>query len=862
MIQKTIKFDPQKLTSYNLVKVEKLLSSFPFNFIQGIILPVFVISLFLLFIQWMEIPLFGEILPVNFTGLFMIIFSITSLLGILKLFYQFKLTKLAANITPQIAENIKNSDIANTNLASFLDFSSVCTISKSMQKARKNGYLDVDTYHLLFVILDNPRVDFVLQKGGIEKNILKEKIEKKISSSKRKKCKGKICFTSDLLEVIKNALNQAVNKEHKNIQPPDLFYGLCIHDEILKKLLFEIDLEIEDIENIIYWEDIVYQEEERRKQILSPENLKRSGGIGKDWASGYAPNLKQYCRELKKALETHPHIIGLNKEIKEVERILTKSQKNDVILIGDPGVGKSVIVQGLAERISEGRTIGNLAYKHILQLDIGLLLSGAGQKGEAEKRLNIILSEAQKAGNIILYINGIHNLASHSDKAGSIDATAILTPYIQSPKLRVIGTTSQKEYHQYIESKPSFASVLERVEVKEPEEKETIRILEDVAPYQEKRTGIIITYKAIREITRLAYRYIKNQPFPKKAIDILDEVCVYVATNTSDKFLLPEHVAKIISDKTNIPIGRAGESEKKKLLNLEELLHKRIIGQDEAITVVSDAMRRIRAGLHKGKRPAGAFLFMGPTGVGKTELSKTLAHAYFGSEKNMIRLDMSEYKDLSSINRLIGAPPGYQGSDVGGQLTEQVKNNPFSLILLDEFEKAHPNILDLFLQVFEDGRLTDSSGDTIDFTNCIIIATSNAGAELIRQNIKENVDITDLNEKLLDHLQSQGKFKPELLNRFDAIVVFKPLSPSQIVKIAELLIKELSSQLEENQDIILKFQPKTLEKMAELGYDPTLGARPLRRLIQDKVESVLAKKLLSGDIKRGDTVELKPEDIE
>ncbi len=792
----------------------------------------------------------------------MIIFSMVSLSGIGELFYRLKLTKLSINIPyPQIIEDVKNNSIRGRNLACFLDFPSVGLISESMNKAKKYGFSNIDTFHLLFVILDNPRVDFILQKGGIEKEQLKNQLEEKIASLKNKKSKVKVSFAPALLKVVKEALKQAVSKEHKNIQPPDIFMGLCKYDEILKKLLFEIDLEPEDIENIIYWEEGAYREEERKKQFWNPQNLVRSGGIGQDWASGYTPNLRRFCKEISKVLETRSHIIGLKHQIEGVERILIRSEKNDVILVGEPGVGKSIVVQGLAQRISEGRSIGNLAYKHILQLDIGLLLSGVSAKGEVEKRLNIILSEAQKAGNIILYIDGIHNLASEGSKAGSIDATAILAPYIQSPNLRLIGTTSPAEYHQYIENKPAFASSLEKIEVKEPSESETIRILEDIAPYQEKRTGIIITYKGIREVTRLTYRYIKNQPFPKKAIDILDEVCVYVATNTSDKFLLPEHVAKIISDKTNIPIGRAGESEKKKLLNLEELLHKRIVGQEEAITLVSDAMRRIRAGLHKGKRPAGVFLFMGPTGVGKTELSKTLAHAYFGSEANMIRLDMSEYKDLSSINRLIGAPPGYQGSEIGGQLTEQVKGNPFSLILLDEFEKAHPNILDLFLQVFEDGRLTDSSGDVIDFTNCIIIATSNAGAELIRQNIKEKKDISTIKDKLLDYLQTQGMFKPELLNRFDAIVVFKPLTSGQVIEITELLINELSAQLEENQDIILKAQPETLAKIAQLGYDPTLGARPLRRLIQEKVESVLAKKLLSGEIKRGDVVELKPEDI-
>ncbi len=333
-----------------------------------------------------------------------------------------------------------------------------------------------------------------------------------------------------------------------------------------------------------------------------------------------------------------------------------------------------------------------------------------------------------------------------------------------------------------------------------------------------------------------------------------------MATKTGEGFVDKAHIAKIISNKTNIPLEEVGTTEKGKLLNLEELLHMRVIGQDEAITAVSDAMRRARAGLKDIKRPMGVFLFLGPTGVGKTELSKALAEAYFGSENNMIRLDMSEYQDKTSINRMIGAPPGYAESQAGGQLTQHVRERPFSLILLDEIEKANPDIINLFLQVFEDGRLSDSMGRVVDFTNTIIIATSNAGAEVIRQSIKESINIETLKEKLLDYLQREGIFKPEFLNRFDAIVAFKPLTLEQIVEVVELMLKKLSIKLSE-QDVKLKITDEALKKLAKTGYDPVFGARPMRRLIQERVENALAKRLLTGEIKRGDVIEIDAQDI-
>lgn len=518
---------------------------------------------------------------------------------------------------------------------------------------------------------------------------------------------------------------------------------------------------------------------------------------------------------------------------------------------------------GLAQRIAKGMTYKHLAYRHIMELDINFILAGAQGPGEIIDRLTGVLNDAAAAGNIILFIDGIHALfgGGEGSKVGAIDAAQVIIPYLEHPGLFFIATTSTSSYHQYIETKKAVSEKFEKIEVKEPDKFQVIRILEEIVPKIERQTGIIITYEALKSIVELSDRYLYDKPFPEKAVNLLSDMAVYTASQGKKTVMTTEHVEKIISKKTNVPVGEAEGGEKEKLLNLEKILHQRVIGQEEAVKVISNALRRARAGMASSKKPIGTFMFLGPTGVGKTETCKALAEAYFGSEDSMIRFDMSEYQDIAGIYQLIGAPQGTPEAQAGGKLTNAVRDNPFSLILFDELEKAHPDILNLFLQVFDEGWITDSLGRKVKFNNSIIIATSNAGAQLIQESIKQGMSSKELKSNLMEYLQKEGIFKPEFLNRFTSVVNFNPLTQEQIVIITDKLIKALASSLEKDKGILLKMDQGAVIKLAELGYDPLMGARPIQRVIQKKVEDILAKRMLSGEIGRGSKLFIKAEDI-
>ena len=429
-------------------------------------------------------------------------------------------------------------------------------------------------------------------------------------------------------------------------------------------------------------------------------------------------------------------------------------------------------------------------------------------------------------------------------------------PYLSSSNFQVIGITNYEAWHKYIEASPSVKNLFVKLEVEEPNALQTILILEDMLPGLEKRYGIFVSYRILRNVVNLTDRYIQNVPFPEKAIDILTEAIVYTGRK-GEKRVLPEYLNEVLSERTEIPVGEVKEEEREKLLALENIIHKRIVDQEEAVEIISKAMRRARAGVRAGKRPIGTFLFLGPTGVGKTETSKALAEAYFGSEKKMIRFDMSEYQELDSIDRLTGFPE--KGEP--GLMTKAISDDPFSLVLLDEIEKANSKILNLFLQVFDEGWLTDAFGRKVSFRDSIMIGTSNAGAEFIRQQIKEGKSLESFKEKLTDYLLKNKIFRPEFLNRFDAVVVFKPLTHEDLIEIAKLMLNDLSKRLQEGMGIRLVVNPDLVEKIAKLGYQPEFGARPMRRVIQDEIESRIAKRVLEEGLKRGDFVEIKAEEI-
>ena len=485
------------------------------------------------------------------------------------------------------------------------------------------------------------------------------------------------------------------------------------------------------------------------------------------------------------------------------------------------------------------------------------MLAGLDTPGQILERLKIILSEAVNAGNVILVIDEIHNYLGSEKGPAAVNITPVILPYLSSPNFQIIGITNYEAYHKYIETNPAAKNLFVKVEVNEPTAEQTIYILEDMLPGLERRYGVTVSYRVLRDVVRLTEQYIQDVPFPGKAIDILTEVLSY-ANSRGEKFVPIEYVNSIVSERVEVPVGTIKEDEREKLLTLEDKIHQRVVDQEEAVKLISEAMRRARAGLKGGKRPIGSFLFLGPTGVGKTETSKALAEVYFGSKDRMIRFDMTEYQEADSLNRMIG----FAEKGEPGLFTKAITENPFSLVLLDEIEKTHPNILNLFLQVFDEGWLTDAFGRKVSFTNAIIIGTSNAGAELIRENVKAGKPLDSFREELTDYLLKKGIFKPEFLNRFDAVVVFKPLTHEHLIKIAILMMNDLSKRLYEGTGIRLVVNPDLVDKIVELGYEPEFGARPMRRVIQDEIESRVAKRMLEQNLKRGDFVEIKASEIQ
>ncbi|MCX6738345.1 MAG: ATP-dependent Clp protease ATP-binding subunit [Candidatus Parcubacteria bacterium] len=467
---------------------------------------------------------------------------------------------------------------------------------------------------------------------------------------------------------------------------------------------------------------------------------------------------------------------------------------------------------------------------------------------QVEDTLDKIFKEVINAKNVILVIDDFHNFVGGEIGPGKIDITGILATYLKFAEFKIIAIASYTGLHKQIEENPTVLNLFSKVEVKEPSPQETIRILQRLAPRLEAKYNRFITYPAIGQVVELTGRYIADVPFPKKAINVLEEAMIKT-DNVRGKWVLPEDIDRIVARKTEIPVGKIETKEKEILLNLEDLIHQRIINQEEAVREVSTSLRRARAKLKERKGPMGGFLFLGPTGVGKTETSKALAEIYFGSEEKMIRLDMSEFQSQEDIPRLMGS------SGEEGLLTTPVREDPFSLVLLDEIEKAHPNILNLFLQVLDDGHITDGLGRKVDFKNTIIIATSNAGYEVILDALRNNLDFSVVKEKLLNRLFDEKTFRPEFINRFDAVVLFKPLTKENLLDIAQLMLKSIQQGLiEKNIEFIITEELK--EKIVELGYDITFGARNLKRVIQDNVENVLAEALLKDEVKKGDRIQI------
>ncbi len=789
---------------------------------------LFVIS-FLLFLYGFFGETFSQSFLSNLLGLSIVFLTLT-IGGWWKVtFFSLKLKK------PKIKEKTEN-------LAEFLSFE----VAKAINKSKKNS-----TPILYNLLSDNPKLNFVFSRV-----LLNPKEIKKVLKDYLGKVRPRTSPPKDFQELISEALKIAQKKGHLRIEEGDMLAALAKHDLIFKKILVDSNLKVSDIENLTWWLETLEERAKERKKFWLWKNLIKRGSLAKAWAAGFTINLDRFGIDFSEIVKKQgfPETVGHQKELKAVERVLARREINNCLLIGEPGVGRKSMILALAKRSTLGESLPKVNYKRVVQLDLPTIAAQTKTSAEAEGVLDAIFQEVVKAGNIILVIDDFHNFVGGKDRPGVIDVSGVLSPYLNLPQFQVVALTSFAGLHKNIEQRPSILSLLEKVEISEISERETLMILENLVLYLERKYKKFVSFPALREIVTLTKRYMPAIPFPKSAMDLLDEVMVYISS-TKEKVVLPKHVASIVSEKTEIPVGEVEVKEKEVLLNLEKLLHKRIINQQEAVKEVSTALRRARAEVTASKGPMGTFLFLGPTGVGKTETSKALAAIYFGSEAKMIRLDMSEFQNVTDIPRLIGSA----GEE--GLLTTQVRENPFSLILLDEIEKAHKNILNLFLQVLDEGHLTDGLGRKVDFKNSIIISTSNAGYQIILKALREKTEWSQVKGKILDYLFEKAIFRPEFINRFDAVVVFSPLSKENLLDIAELMLQKLKKNLKEKNIEFIITQPLKAE-IAELGYDPTFGARQIKRVIQDKVENVLASALLSGKIKRGDKVEVRPPQFE
>ena len=639
------------------------------------------------------------------------------------------------------------------------------------------------------------------------------------------------------------------------------------------------------------------------------------------------PTLNQYGKdltELAKQNKLDP-VIGREKEIERVIEILSRRTKNNPCLIGEPGVGKTAVVEGLAQMIKENNVPEILKNKRVVSLDIASMIAGAKYRGDFEERLKKSLQEIKSASNVILFIDEIHTIVGAGSAEGAMDAANILKPLLSRGEIQVIGATTLNEYRKYIEKDSALERRFQSVIVEEPSIEDTIQILRGLKDKYEAHHKVKITDEAIKEATVLSERYITDRFLPDKAIDLIDEACSKVKIksltkpesfknlekeldkkskekeeaiisqnfekaakirdeekelkakiskqdekwkkqeNNKEISIGKEEICEVVSNWTKIPVTKLTQTESDKIKNLDKELKKRVIGQDEAIDVLSRAIKRARVGLKDINRPIGSFMFLGPTGVGKTELTKALALNMFGSENAMIRLDMSEYMEPHSVSKLIGSPPGYVGYDDGGQLTEQVRRKPYSIILFDEIEKAHPDVFNILLQILDDGRLTDSNGRTVNFKNTVIIMTSNTGA----RNITETKSIGFINkddgsasyERAKEEVMNELKktFRPEFLNRLDEIIIFNKLGKEAIEKIASIMLNEFADKLKQR-EITVKIDKSIIEYIVKVGFDDVYGARPLKRAVQSKVEDKFAEELLDGKIKDKDKITLKAKD--
>ncbi|MFB6226320.1 MAG: AAA family ATPase [Candidatus Paceibacteria bacterium] len=796
----------------------------------------------------------------------------------------------------------------STNISEYFSDQTKELIQEAAREAVDFGREEVDTEHLLYVISKNEVVEKILEQMDIDTKDLRKHIEENAPKGDKDFESGEkvnVSVSPRIKNVLEQAFQVARSMEHSYIGPEHLLIGLAEEDEGLAGNLLN-------------------------KYGVTPESLRQQtvNVVGKGAEEGEVdefsdtPTLDKYVRDLSKLAKEGQldPVIGRFDEIETTIEILSRRTKNNPVLIGEAGVGKTAIVEGLAQRIENEEVPEALEGKRVVELSINSLVAGSKYRGEFEERIEKVVDEIKDhKDELIVFVDELHTIvgSGSSQEEGGLDVANVLKPALARGELNVIGATTLDEYQKHIEDDAALERRFQPVLIDEPTIEQTIEILRGLRDRYEAHHKIKITDEAINAAADMSDRYITDRFLPDKAIDLIDQASARVRLSSSTRpkeiqeideklerlerehdyaeshdnvekaeelkeeieqlkeereqkeqewqeeqsttsgEVTKEDVMEVVSKITGIPVAKLTETEKEKLLKLEEKLHERVVGQEHAVQSVSDAVRRSSAGLSEENKPIATLMFLGPTGVGKTELAKSLAWAVFGDEEAMTRIDMSEYMEKHSVSRLVGSPPGYVGHEEGGQLTETVRRNPYSVILLDELEKAHPEVHNMLLQIFDDGRLTDSKGRVVDFSNTIIISTSNVGSDIIQEQLEGKEKSSENIEEVEDDVMARLKkhFKPEFLNRIDEVIVFHALTKEQMEPIVEIQLERVK-QTAKGQDVEIEFTENIIEHLADIGYKPEFGARELNRVIRDEVQNDLAKKLLSGDVKEGDKVKV------
>lgn len=788
-------------------------------------------------------------------------------------------------------------------------------LALSQEEAIRIGHSNIGTEHILLGLVREG--EGIAAKALLALGLSPEKVQQEVETliGRGQGVAQTVHYTPRAKKVIELSMDEARKLGHSYVGTEHVLLGLIREGEgVAARVLNNLGVSLN----------------KARQQVLQLLGSNESSSNHQNGSANQAntPTLDSLARDLTVSAREGrlDPVIGRSKEIQRVIEVLSRRTKNNPVLIGEPGVGKTAIAEGLAQQIVNNEVPEILRDKRVMTLDMGTVVAGTKYRGEFEDRLKKVMDEIRQAGNIILFIDELHTLIGAGGAEGAIDASNILKPSLARGELQCIGATTIDEYRKYIEKDAALERRFQPITVDQPSVDESIQILQGLRDRYEAHHRVSISDEAILEAVKLSDRYITDRFLPDKAIDVIDEAGSKVrlrsfttppnlkelelkleevrkekdAAVQSQEFekaaslrdseqrlreqledtkrqwkekqgkenseVTIEDIANVVSSWTNIPVTKLAQTEADKLLNMESVLHKRVIGQEEAVVAVSKAVRRARAGLKDPKRPIGSFIFLGPTGVGKTELARALAETIFGDEDAMIRIDMSEYMEKHATSRLVGAPPGYVGYDEGGQLTEKVRRKPYSVILLDEIEKAHPDVFNILLQVLEDGRLTDSKGRTVDFRNTLVIMTSNVGASALKTNkyVGFNIndgakDYQDMKGKVMEELKKA--FRPEFLNRIDETIVFHSLEKKHIKEIVHLMVNSLTKRLKE-QEIELELSDAAIDKIADEGFDPEYGARPLRRAIQKQIEDRLSEELLKGTVEKGQKVVLDVQENE